>query len=59
MIRIPFFGDSHDDASQDASRPTNTAQKANAAATEHPLDARTGDIFSAATSGERAAKVRT
>ena len=58
MIRIPFFGDSHDDASQDASRPTNTAQKTNAAATEHPLDARTGGIFSAATSGERAAKVR-
>ncbi|MDO4795699.1 MAG: DUF349 domain-containing protein [Brachymonas sp.] len=54
MIRIPFLGDSHDDASQSAANPAPSRP----AAAEHPLDALTGGVFSAATSGERAAKVR-
>lgn len=55
MIRIPFFGDSHDDASH---APSGSQARQQAPAAPHPLDALTGGAFSAATSGERAAKVR-
>ncbi len=54
MIRIPFFGDSSNDAPNGQPDQPAAAPTANA----HPLDALTGGIFSAATSGERAAKVR-
>ncbi len=60
MIRIPFLGASGDAAggqqpSQPATEPKTTATRP---ATAHPLDALTGGAFSAATSGERAARVR-
>ena len=59
MIHIPFFGNAHDDAPNGPKNPTTAGANANTpAAAEHPLDARTGGIFSAPTSGERAAKVR-
>ena len=54
MIRIPFFGDSSNDLPN--GQPDQPA--ATPAASAHPLDALTGGIFSAATSGERAARVR-
>ena len=60
MIRIPFLGASGDAAggqqpSQPATEPKTIATRP---ATAHPLDALTGGAFSAATSGERAARVR-
>ena len=59
MIHIPFFGNAHDDAPNGPKNPTTAGANADTpAAAEHPLDARTGGIFSAPTSGERAAKVR-
>ena len=59
MIHIPFFGNAHDDVPNGPKDPTTAGANANTpAAAEHPLDARTGGIFSAPTSGERAAKVR-
>ena len=59
MIHIPFFGNTHDDVPNGPKDPTTAGANADTpAAAEHPLDARTGGIFSAPTSGERAAKVR-
>ena len=60
MIRIPFLGASGDAAggqqlNQPATEPKTAATRP---ATVHPLDALTGGAFSAATSGERAARVR-
>ena len=54
MIRIPFFGDSSNDAPNGQPDQPAAAPTANA----HPLNTLTDSIFSAATSGERAAKVR-
>ncbi len=59
MIRIPLFGSSAQAESND-STPAGGPDAASAASKQeaHPLDAMTGGIFSAATSGERAARVR-
>lgn len=58
MIRFPLFGNSN---AADANQPATPATDSKAAtkpAASHPLDEATGGIFSAATSGERAARVR-
>ncbi len=54
MIRFPLFGSSGD-ADANASTAGDTAKPP---APAHPLDETTGGVFSAATSGERAAKLR-
>ena len=60
MIRIPFFGAPGDAAG--GQQPAQSSREAKAAAAKpaaaHPLDELTGGAFSAATSGERAARVR-
>ena len=60
MIRIPFFGAPDDTTG--GQQPAQSSREAKAAATKpaaaHPLDELTGGAFSAATSGERAARVR-
>ena len=58
MIRFPLFGNSDAaDANQPATPATDSKAAAKPAAS-HPLDEATGGIFSAATSGERASRVR-
>lgn len=57
MIQIPFFGNSGNAADHPPKTEANS-KTGQPQAAPHPLDEATGGVFSAATSGERAAKVR-
>ena len=59
MIRFPLFGDSDKAESREPSAVPAADQAAGKpVSATHPLDALTGGVFSAPTSGDRAARVR-
>ncbi len=58
MIRFPLFGSSDAADTNQPATPATDSKAAAKPAASHPLDEATGGIFSAATSGERAARVR-
>ena len=57
MIQIPFFGNSGNAVDHPPKTEANS-KTGQPPAAPHPLDEATNNVFSAATSGERAAKVR-